>query len=166
MSMTCSSSLPLRNLRSGIQLLFRASLSMISPHSGQRTRDWSKIAPHNAHLLVTSAKGTPRSTDRHRTCNSGSAQGLDFVQPPRREELKNWSFGEVLKIGEFLVVLDEDAVPSTRWEERGMKPIGAYVFYDDFYYIITARKGETTREDLVRIVENMKPVGRETLRKS
>jgi hypothetical protein len=84
---------------------------------------------------------------------------------PTPEELMNRSSGEVAKVGDYLVVIHENPVPGPKWKERGMRPIHAYFYHDGYYYLIGGRKGETTREDLIRIVKNMKPVGSETLRK-
>ncbi len=85
---------------------------------------------------------------------------------PTLEELKNQTSAEILEIGSFLVVVVEDAFASPKWVERGLEPLFAYFYHDGFYYLIGTRKGEYTRDDLIRIVENMKPVGPETLRKS
>jgi hypothetical protein len=60
----------------------------------------------------------------------------------------------------------KDAAPGPDMKERGIEPIMSYFWYDGFYYIITVNKGEITREDLISIIGNMKPVGPETLRKS
>ncbi len=84
---------------------------------------------------------------------------------PTLEELRNQTSSEVLEVGDLLVVVDDDAHPGRGWEERGIEPMLAYFYHDGFYYLITVRKGDFTRDDLVRIVENMKPVGQETLRK-
>ena len=84
---------------------------------------------------------------------------------PTLEELKKEPSAEALKVGDFSVLLDEDPCPGPRWEERGIKPMLAYFYHDGFFYLITVRKGEFTRDDLIRILENMRPVGPETLRK-
>lgn len=84
---------------------------------------------------------------------------------PTLKELQQ-SSGEVVKVGDYLIVIHENPVPGPKWEERGMSPIHAYFYHDGYYYLIGGRKGETTREDLIRIVESMKPVGPGTLRKS
>ena len=73
------------------------------------------------------------------------------------------SKGEV--IGNLSVVIYEDASPGPQWRKRWMKPIIARFYRDDFQYLITARKGKTSREELIRIIENMKPVEPQTMRK-
>lgn len=87
------------------------------------------------------------------------------TRSPTREELMGHTSGEVVNVGDYVVVIHENPVPSPKWEERGMRPIHLYFYHDGYYYLIGGRKGETTREDLLHIVESMKPVGPETLRK-
>jgi hypothetical protein len=47
-----------------------------------------------------------------------------------------------------------------------MKPITAMFHRDGFQYMITARRGKTPKEELIRIIEHMEPIGPHTLRKS
>lgn len=71
----------------------------------------------------------------------------------------------VTMVRDFPVVVLEDAVPDSDMKKRGIWPMMTYFWHDGFYYIITVNKEDTTREDLMNIVDNMKPVGPETLRK-
>jgi len=81
------------------------------------------------------------------------------------EEAKEKTSGEVLILKNFWIVLHENPSPGPDMEERGIKPIIAYFWYEGFYYIITVNKDKVTRDDMISIVENMKPVGTDTLRK-
>ncbi len=85
---------------------------------------------------------------------------------PTPEKLKEHTSGEVLKVNDFWIVLLENARPGPNHRERGIEPILTYFWHDGFYYIITANKAQTTREDMMRIMENMNPIGPETLRKA
>ena len=86
--------------------------------------------------------------------------------PTKEQLLHRRSSGEVIKVKESWIVISEDAVPGPDMIERGVEPIFSYFWHDGFYYIISGIKGETTREDMIKIVENMEPVGQETLRKA
>jgi len=72
---------------------------------------------------------------------------------------------DVVMVRDFPIVILEDAVPDSDMKKHGIWPMMTYFWYDGFYYIITVNKEETTREDVLNIVENMKPVGPGTLRK-
>lgn len=73
---------------------------------------------------------------------------------------------EVLLVGGHLVTITQNAAPGPKWRKRWMRPVIAEFDHDGFQYTITARKGKTTREELIRIIENVKPVSPQTIRKT
>jgi hypothetical protein len=84
---------------------------------------------------------------------------------PTVEQLQQSTSGEVTEIQGFPAVILENAAPGPDMEKRGTRPIIAYFWHDGFYYIVTGNKGQITRGDITGIIENMKPIGPETLRK-
>ena len=83
---------------------------------------------------------------------------------PSLEDLKRLP-GEVVRAGDFLAVIYENPAPDPWMEERGVRPILAEFFHDGFEYLVTGIKGQVTRDDMVRIIASMKPLGADTLRK-
>ena len=72
----------------------------------------------------------------------------------------------VVQVGDLRVVIDENAYPGPRLRKHGMKPIIAEFHSDGFRYILAARKGRTTPEELVQVIEGMGPIGPRTMRKN
>jgi hypothetical protein len=65
-------------------------------------------------------------------------------------------------VGDLRVVIIENYIPGQpRWRKR----ITAEFHRDGFRYYVNVKKGDTSREELIQIIENMKPVKPETLRK-
>lgn len=73
---------------------------------------------------------------------------------------------EVLLVGEHRVTITHNAAPGPKWRKRWMRPMIAEFDHDGFQYTITARRGKTTREELIRIIENVKPVSPQTMRRT
>ncbi len=70
---------------------------------------------------------------------------------------------EGILVGDLRVVITEHSIPGRpRWRKR----LKAEFHRNGFRYYVTVKKGNTSREELIQIIENMKPVGPETLRKS
>jgi len=84
---------------------------------------------------------------------------------PTLEDLKRLP-GEVVRAGDFWVVVYQDAAPDAWMEERGVRPILAEFFHDGFEYLVTGIRGQLTKDEIVRIIANMKPLGADTLRKA
>jgi hypothetical protein len=72
----------------------------------------------------------------------------------------------VVRVGDLRVVIDENAYPGPRWRKHGMRPVIAEFHSDGFRYILTARKGRTTPEELLQVIEGMGPIGPRTMRKN
>ncbi len=72
----------------------------------------------------------------------------------------------IVQVGDLWVVIYENAYPGPRWRKHGMKPVIAEFHSDGFRYILTARKGRTTPEELVQVIEGMEPIGPRTMRKN
>jgi len=86
---------------------------------------------------------------------------------PTYDELRSstGTSGEVVKIGEFNVVILEDAAPDPWMEAHGQKPILMYFWHEGFYYIVTGIKGEVSKEQMIEVMAKMEPIGPNTMRK-
>lgn len=71
---------------------------------------------------------------------------------------------ELRDVAGRLVILCKDASPDAWMGAHGIQPIMADFHSGEFYYIITARQGEVTPDDMVRIIREMAPVSSDTLR--
>jgi len=87
------------------------------------------------------------------------------VSPSPDERRKYPGPGELVEVGGFCVGVDENAAPDSWMERHDVRPIVADFYCESFYYYICGKKGEVTREDMLRIVAGMKLVCPETLRK-
>jgi len=81
------------------------------------------------------------------------------------EQLKRYLSAEVLKVGEYWVMIWEAAAPDPEMQERGIQPILTDFYHNGFYYAMTGINGQVTKEDMLQVVANMKPLGSETMRK-
>jgi len=84
---------------------------------------------------------------------------------PTLDEIRSRNPERLERVGDLWVVIDEEAAPGPTWKERGIEPILADFSYGGYCYMVTGRKEKITRDDLIRIIEGMKPLGNDTMRK-